>query len=578
MRKGTSSRRSRFLAELKRRNVYRVAAAYLAVGVAISLAVPDLFAAFELPTAAARLVIVLVAMGFPVALVLAWAYEVRPEEPEAVRAAEPAAPAAPSPRSRIAVLPFASIHPDREHDYFADGLTEELISALARIQGLDVIARTSVMRYRDSGLRVADIARELGVGCVLEGSVRKAGDQLRITTQLIDGVTEGHLWTEDYDREFREIFKVQGDIAHQVADALELRLFAEDHRKIERPPTSDLEAYDLYLLGRHQLNRRNDEGTRKAIAHFQAALARDPEFAEARAGLADAHLLGAMGFLDDPPPYAVERARAEAEQALALDEELPEAHTSRGYAATMLWDSDTAERSFRRAIELNPSHAQAHQWYAHHLSAVLKRHQAGIREFQRALELDPLSVVLTTESGWPYGYLGDHQRAIERFEKALEMDPDFGLAHYDLGWAYQRLGKLEEAIDAYERARELLGKSPFVRAFLATAYAEAGREADARAILEEFVGQAEREAPVALFAGMIHGSLGETDSALGWLERAVDAREPLAASLATGDDWLVTGSLQADPRFHRLVSRVDELLGRTPQALSTGRSLSKLTS
>lgn len=566
--------------ELRRRHVVRAALGYLAAGLVVIGGADLLLQAMEVPEWTYRLVVILVLAGLPVAVALAWAFDLTSEgvvrtgpsvgEADARRerigrpgtGRESPERAVPSPRSRIAVLPFASIQPDREHDYFADGMTEELISALARIQELDVIARTSVMRYRDSDAGVAEIAGELGVGTVLEGSVRKAGDQLRVTVQLIDAATEGHLWAEDYDREFREIFRVQAEIAREVAQALELRLLDRDSAEIERAPTSDLEAYDLYLLGRHQLNRRNDEGVRRAIAHFEAALAKDPEFAEARAGLADAWLLGGIGYMKEPPEDLLERALREAEWALALDEGLPEAHTSLAYASALSWDYPAAERSFRRAIELNPSHAQAHQWYAQYLAGMCGRYDEGIREWERALELDPMSVVLTCELGWPYGYSGDHDRAIAQFEKALEMDPEFALAHYNRAWAHHRQGKLEEAVAGYERAVELLGGGAFLRGLLATGYADAGREEDARAILEELVAEAEGGAPVALYAGIVYEALGERDRALRWLERAVDEREPFGPALVTGGDWLATEALRSDPRFQTLAKRIDTLTGR----------------
>lgn len=571
--------------DLTRAHVLRVALAYLAAGFVVVEGADLLLRAVDVPDWSYRLVVVLVLAGFPIAVGLAWAFGPVPEDavrtdssstgeggvggdevtvkesgpvPELGRDARDP----PGPRSRIAVLPFASIHADREHDYFADGMTEELISALARIQGLDVIARTSVMRYRDSDVGVAAIASELGVGTVLEGSVRKAGDQLRVTVQLIDGRTEGHLWTEDYDRELRQIFEVQGDIARHVAGALELRLLSSDRAQIERAPTTDLEAYDLYLLGRHQLNRRTDEGIRRGIAHFEEALSKDAGFAEAYAGLADAYLLGGIGYMDDPPPDSLERARRQAERALELDEGLPEAHTSLGYASALSWDFAAAGRAFRRAIELNPSHAQAHQWYAQFLASMCGRYEEGIREWERALELDPLSVVLVTELGWPYGYMGDHDRAIEQYRKALEMDPGFALAHFNLGWAYQRQGRLEQAIEWYERAVELLGGGAFVRGLLGTAYAEAGRERDARAILEDLTVAADAGAPVAVYVGLIHEALGRRDRALEWLERAVEAKEPFACGLDAGGDFLTTEDLRSDRRFQALSRRIDELTGR----------------
>ena len=579
--------------KLSRRHVLRVALGYAAAGFVVIEGADLLLQAMDVPSWTYRLIVILVLAGLPIALALAWALgpvvaetDDRPappgrdggadaeegglgEEPgrgldrgRGVDGAAGTMAPEPGPRSRIAVLPFASIHPDREHDYFADGMTEELISALARIQGLDVIARTSVMRYRSSDADVASIASDLGVGTILEGSVRKSGDQLRVTVQLVDGVTQGHLWAEDYDRELEEIFEVQADIARHVARALELRLLSSDHRQIERAPTTDLEAYDLYLLGRHQLNRRVDEGVRRAMAHFQDALSKDPGFAEAHAGMADAYLLGGIGYMDDPPPDSLDRARRHAECALELDEELPEAHTSLGYASALAWDFVAADRAFRRAIELNPSHAQAHQWYAQFLASMCGRYEAGIREWERALELDPLSVVLVTELGWPYGYMGDHDRALEQYRKALAMEPDFALAHFNVGWAYQRQGRLEAAVEAYERALELLGGGAFLRGLLATAYAEAGREARARAILDDLTAAAEAGAPVAVYVGLIHEALGDREQAFEWLERAVERREPFACGLDAGGDFLTTEELRADPRFRTLARRIDELTGR----------------
>lgn len=567
--------------ELRRRHVVRVAIAYLIAGLAVIEGVDLLLAAIDVPSWTYRMIVVLVLVGFPIALGLAWAFDitdegvVRDHRPEAGPKTAPTADAEsgaratgidmagaePAPRSRIAVLPFASIHADRDHDYFADGMTEELISVLARIQGLDVIARTSVARYKDSQAGIAEIARALRVGSVLEGSVRKAGDQLRVTVQLIDAGTEGHLWAEDYDRELREIFHVQADIAAQVAEALELRLLAHDREEIEQPPTRDLEAYDLYLLGRHQLNRRSDESLHKAISHFEAALGKDPEFAQALAGLSDAYLLGGIGYMAEPPQDALRRARAYARRALAIDDRIAEAHTSEAYASILSWDFEGAEASFRRAIELNPSHAQAHQWYAHFLAASSARYEEAIESFERALELDPLSAVLTTELGWPYGYMGQHERALVQYRRALEMDPDLPIAHYNVGWALQRLGRLDAAIEAYERALALQGGGYFIRGFLATAQAEAGREEVARRMRQEFVDELEAGAPVAMYIGLIDASLGDHEAAFEWLHRAVDDKEPLANALAAGGDFFAPAELRADPRFGELRRRIEEVTG-----------------
>jgi TolB-like protein/Tfp pilus assembly protein PilF len=563
-----------FLRELKRRKVYHVAVVYVVVGFAVAQGAEYLFQLLEFPLAAAQFVAILILIGFPIALILAWAYELKPEAEaqELVEGSSRPGTTSPSaeencifPLDRVAVLPFASIHPDREHDYFADGITEELISAISRIQGLDVIARTSVIRYQDSELGVRAIGEELRVGAVLEGSVRKAGDQLRVTVQLINAESEGHLWAEDYDREFKEIFSVQKDIATHVAEALKLRLLTPDANGIGEAPTEDLAAYDLYLLGRHHLNGRREDGIRKAMSCFEQAAEIDPDFAAAYAGLADAYLLAGIGYVTDPPENAIGRAQEMARKGLGLQSALPEAHTSLGYAALLKWDVLTAETHLREAIRLNPSHAQAHQWLGQLLSAWAAKYEEGTREYQRALELDPLSAIITTELGWVYQYQCFFERAVEQYDQALDLDPDLAIAHFNRGDALQKMGRLEDALESYDRALEISPGMPWARAFRGSAHAESGRTDLAEAALNELKEEEGAGHPIATFLAVLEDALGREEDALASLHRAVRNREPMVHGLSATEGFLTYPSLRGTPEFQELLGEIDQILaGKSP--------------
>lgn len=560
-----------FLGELKRRKVFHVAAAYIVVGIGVVEGAQIIGSPLGLPDWVLQALALLVVLGFPISLVLAWAYELHPDPGAPGEGIEPSQDhttsavakdhpvPGPLPRDRIAVLPFASIHPDREHDYFSDGITEELISAISRIQGLDVIARTSVSKYKDSDARISEIGRDLNVGVVLEGSVRKAGNELRITVQLINAESEGHLWAEDYDRSFSEIFAVQRDIASHVANALRHQLLTPDAERIGKAPTGDFAAYDLYLLGRHHLNHRSDAGIRKAISSFERAVDLDGEFALGYAGLADAYILAVLGYMSDPPEDVLLRAKANAQHALGLNEDLSEAHTSLGYSALLAWDGRTAEKELRRAIELNPSHSQAHQWMGHVL-IWLDRAEEAIIEFERALELDPLSAVLTLEVGFGYHYAWKSPEALDYTDRALEMDPNLPIAHYNRALNLLRLDRYEEAVESFGRALELLPSMPYGRAFLAAAYAQHGREDAAGDILSKLVKEDSDSNPIRTFIAVAQEGLGLKEEALASIRQAVDRREPVAPLISLA--WLPFHSLESTPEFRSLVDEMNGIIGR----------------
>ena len=357
-------------------------------------------------------------------------------------------------RSRIAVLPLANISPDPKDEYFADGMTEELIYTLSKIGGLHVIAHTSVMQYKGAPKSVTEIGRELRVGTVIEGSVRKAGNKLRITVQLIDVESQAHLWSQRYDRELEDVFAIQSEIAEEVAEALEVRLMVEERRLVEKERAGSPEAYILYLKGRYFLNRFTEEGLRKAIEYFEQALAQDPDYAAAYAGIADAYtFLMEWGLVQ--PQEAYSKAKEAAEKALELDETLAEAHASLALIQLVFEDDiEAGERELRRALELNPNHAPAHLYYAHVLLAQ-GRIEEALAESRKALELDPLFPFSHIGVGRMLQNMGDLDGAMEQYHRALEIDPSFIIARFELVRAKQIAGDWPGAEAEIGKALEL---------------------------------------------------------------------------------------------------------------------------
>lgn len=569
------SKLSLFMAELKRRRVYKVAGAYVAAGVAISVAVPDLFSAFDLPHAAARLVIILIAVGFPFALVLAWAYELRPEEPGAGEATTPGttasvgvatleatagAAAHPADRRRLAVLPFSSFSPTRDDDYFADGVTEELTSVISRVSGLEVIARTSVMPYKAAPQPVSVIARELSVGSILEGSIRRAGNQVRVTVQLIDTSTEAHLWSEDYDRELSDVFTIQSDIARAVARALRIRLVTSEEQRIEKAPTADLEAHDLYLLGRHHLLQRNQDSLPRAIELFEGALAKDPSYALASAGLGEAYMWAGVGYVRNPPADALSRARAAAETAVRLDANLAEANVALGVVANMQVDLVAAWPALQRAISLNPSSAPAYQALAY-FWIMRADFDEQLRCIERAMELDPRSANIRLEAGWPHLYASRYEPFRQRCREALELDPSYALAYFNLGSANEFLGDLEGALAAYERALELGGIWGMVKGHMVRALVKSGDVEGARRVVAEVLARSEEEGGLALPLAVAYDALGDAEASVSWVERAYAQGEPAARWLHL-EGFLRFENTRTHPRFQAFLAEEDRRLGR----------------
>jgi eukaryotic-like serine/threonine-protein kinase len=458
-------------------------------------------------------------------------------------------------RRSVAVLPFANLSPDPENEFFAEGITDDLIAQIARIRSLRVIARTSVLRYRGVPDAARTAARELGVGAVVEGTVRRAGKRARIVAQLIDSASAAPIWSETYDRDLDDIFSVQTEVATCVAGALKANLKSDERLRLEKPRV-DAATYDLYLLGRHHANRRTDDSLRKAISYFGEAIARDPKFSAAHAGLADAYLFAGLGYATIPAPEAFAFARKAVAGALALDDALPEALCAEGMVAMHCdWDVPRARRAFERAIDLNPNAVAGYQWLAWTQFAVGDYLDAAKTQ-ERALELDPLNVSVITESGWPYSYAGLHEIALTRYQRAIELDPGYALGYYNAGMSMHMMGNHAAGISAYQHALASVGRMAFVTSQLAIAKAQTGSRADAEELLDELRAQAGAGGPANISLAMVADELGLVSEALDALERAYATREPFIWCLGL-EMWLRLPNVRHTPRFEALCARME---------------------
>ena len=425
--------------------------------------------------------------------------------------------------SRIAILPFANISPDPADEYFADGMTDELIAVLSKIGGLRVVARTSVMRFKGEKATANRIGQELKVGSLIEGSVRKSKNQVRITVQLVDTESEEQLWTETYNRNLQDIFSVQSDIAQQVAKALEVRLGVRENSALRREQTQNPEAYSFYLKGRHRWNLRSENEINRAIKYFEEAIGRDPAYALAYAGLADCYSI--LGYYAFRRPVAVyPRAKELAEKALSLNESIAEPHASLGEVLMQyFFDWKKAGSELDRALELNPSYATAHFWRATHHMA-LGRTDDSLTQVRKAVELDPLSMIILTDAARNLYLARRYDEAINQYQRSLDVDPNFPIAHKGLAEVYAQIGKYDEAVSEIERAIALSGRSIFILDDLGYIYARAGKREDASKVLEDLDKLANDEYVPSYGRAVICAALGNKEDAMNWLEKAYDER------------------------------------------------------
>jgi adenylate cyclase len=453
------------------------------------------------------------------------------------------APQAPLDKYRIAVLPFANISADPEDEYFSDGMTEELISKLSRLHDLTEIARTSIMQYKGSDKNIPEIGRELQVGTILEGSVRKAGDRLRITAQLIDVASQGHLWSQDYDRTLDDVFAIQSDVAQHVAQALQITLKPAETRQLAKAGTDDLEAYNAYLRGLYHYNTWSKVGLVKSIESFEQAVARDPDFAKAHVAIAFSYDLQAeIGYL--PPDEAFPKLKEAAHQALENDATTAEAYTALALAAGY-YDRDwiRADESYRRALDLNPSSAITHDWYGSVYLTAMGRFEEAITHSKRAKELDPLTPQVRCDLGWAYVLARRYDEAIPACQQALEIDPNFYFASWCLGIAYWQKGLLKEGVAAYERGAALEPGDLRLKADLAIVCADAGDKARAQQILEEFEAKARREYVPAIVL----------DDTFAWLDKMYEEHNPELTFMNVQPRY---DRLRGDPRWHELMRKI----------------------
>jgi serine/threonine-protein kinase len=472
---------------------------------------------------------------------------------EAGAQAETPAPArAPDPHT-VAVLPLADLSPGGGHQYFSDGLTEELIHALTRASGLRVVAWGSAAQFRGEQPDVRAAAEQLGVANALTGSVRISGARLRVRAQLIDAASGAYLWSETYDRELSDVFAIQEEIARAIVRTLRVRLSEQEGGQPMARAGGDLDAYDLYLKGRYHWNKRTAEGLRRGARFFEASLALEPNSALALAGLADAYSLLA-DYSVTTPADVMPQARAAAERALALDPQLAEAWTSLAFIRSMYeWDWAAAGDLYRRAIALNPGYVTARFWYAVDYLAMLGRHEEAMESMNRVLQLDPLSITLLVAKGSLYTFHREFDAAVEYFSEMARQHPEHHRPWSSLGRAWERKGEYRRAVECLQRARSIGGDLPYVVAALGQAQAAAGDEASARAMLAELERlRGERFVQSTGFA-LIHMSLGETDRALAWIEEGCERRELALCSLRVHP---IYDALRGEARFERVLRRI----------------------
>ena len=585
---------SHFLAELKRRNVYKVAVAYIVAGWALSQGIAQVLPVFDVPNWTIRLIVVLIIIGLPVALVLAWAFEITPEGIKRTETADrmPAvaerkkhtwiyivvvgaivsitlfllgrysaisgAPrhteaAAGIPEKSIAVLPFDNLSRDPDNAYFAEGVQDEILTRLAKVADLKVISRTSTQHFKSVPENLPQIAKQLNVTNILEGSVQKAKDQVRVNVQLINALTDAHLWAEIYDRKLTDLFSVESDIAKTIADTLQAKLTGSESTAMSNKPTENPEAYELYLKGRFFWNKRTGQDLKTACDYFQQAIAIDPHYATAYAGLAESYILIPLFDAGSPQDY-FPKAKAAAERAIELQETSAEAHTALGL---LLCFSDVnfaqSEKEFKRAIELNPNYATAHHWFGNALLVALGRFNEAISENKRAVELDPLSLIINADLGSTFMLARQYDQAIAQLQRTLTLDNKFGYTHWNLGQALYLKGDTAAAIAEYQKARTL-DDDPQIVALLGRAYADTGQKDQALELVRELEARATQQFVRGYLMALVYIGLGDKTKAIDYLEREYQNHDNIDTAWIRADPML--DPLRGDPRFEALADQI----------------------
>lgn len=454
------------------------------------------------------------------------------------------------PIDSIAALPFVNVGGEADAEYLSDGITESLINRLTRLPGMRVASRSSAFRFKGDDIDLQEAGSALNVRAVVTGRVQQRGDTLVVGAELVDLATDAQLWGEQYNRRMSDIFAIQEEIARAIADRLQVKLSGKQEQEFVSRPTDNAEAYQLYLKGRHQWNKRTSESVRRGLEYFQQAIEEDPTFALAYAGVADSYAVGGGTFLDLPPRDSRPRARAAALKAIELDDSLAEAHTT--LADTLFyydWDWAGAEREFKRAIELNPNYATAYQWYHEYLNAML-RHDEAIAMAKRAQQIDPLSPIITVSVGRALWAGGRRDEALAEVRKAIDLDPGFSQAWFDLGGYYDDLDRPDEAVDAWSRALTLIGETEEARRLVET-YRSSGQEGLVRLGMQH---EESRGAAGYFDLAEYYAEEGDADTAIAYLEKAMDYRSGAFAWLQYNSSF---DSMRSDPRFQAIMEKLD---------------------
>ena len=479
-----------------------------------------------------------VALALASIVVVAWALQSRAARPAPIRS--------------LAVLPLENLSGDASQEYFADGMTDELIATLGQISALRVISRTSVMPYKRARKPLPQIARELNVDAIVEGTVLRSGGQVRITAQLIDAQDDKHLWSETYGGDLRDALTLQNRVAGAIAEQIRINVSPQERATLKHDKSVDPQAYEAYLKGRFFWNERTGDDLQKAAAYFRQAIERDASYAQAYSGLADTYsLLGDWQYGVLAPREALPKAKAAATRALQLDSTLGEAHTSLAFCLEGFdWDLKSADREFRRGIELNPGYATAHHWYAWHLS-LLGSNTDAIAEMKRAQQLDPLSLIINADLAELLLIAHLTDESIQQSRKTIEMDVNFPLAHNQLGVAYLQSHRNVEAISELQKAVQLSAGNPTCTANLARVFAVSGRRNEAVQLLSDLKTRSSASSSNASEIAVVYAALGDNDQAMTWLGKSYDERFNPGVLLRPGFD-----PLRADSRFHDLERRV----------------------
>jgi TolB-like protein/DNA-binding winged helix-turn-helix (wHTH) protein/Flp pilus assembly protein TadD len=479
-----------------------------------------------------------VALALASILAVVWALQLRAPQAAPIRS--------------LAVLPLENLSRDDSQEYFADGMTDELIATLGQISALRVISRTSVMPYKRARKPLSQIARQLNVDAVIEGTVLRSGDQVRITAQLIEARDDRHLWSETYDGDLRDMLTLQNRVARAIAEQIRVNLNPQEQATLKHVKVVDPQAYEAYLKGRYFWNKRTGEDLERAVEYFGRAIERDPNYAQAYSGLADTYaLLGDWEYGVLAPREAFPRAKAAAVKALQLDNTLGEAHTSLAFCLDAFdWDLKSADTEFRRGIELNPGYATAHHWFAWHMT-LLGRNNDAITEMKKAQNLDPLSLIINADLAELLLMAHFTDESIQQSRKTIEMDVNFALAHNQLAVAYLQGQRHDEAISELQKAVRLSAGSPTCTANLARAFAVSGRRNEAVQLLGDLKNHSRASYSNASEIAIVYAALGDKDQAMTWLEKGFEERFNPSVLLRPGFDLL-----RADRRFQDLERRV----------------------